>query len=125
MTKFQKIYIIDFLLFTHIQTFLYLSIYIIEVDDCLSKIEIDNKSYFQLQEECKLGLEIYHNKGNPIIENVIYTLGKTIIIQITNNGDGICSTKLAVKINEYNISISNNTKFWNSKDYLSFSYDFS
>ncbi len=66
MTKFHKIYLINFLLYTHIQSFLCLSMYIYEVDDYVSKIEVDNFSIYPLER-------------NPIIENIIYELGKTII----------------------------------------------
>ena len=87
MTEFQIIYLINSLLFTYIQSFLYLS--------------------------------IYPNGGNPIIENKNYTFEKTIFIQIYNIG-GPSFIKMAVKINEYIINISNNSKFWSSEEYENF-----
>ena len=122
MTKFQKIYLINFLLFTHIQSFFYLSMYIKEVDDCLNKIEVDNEIPFNGISECPMEMNKYPKGGNPIIENIIYELGKTIIIQIFNFGPP-CYINMEVRINEYNIKISNNTKFWNSNDYKYFSDD--
>ena len=120
MTKFKKIYLINFLLFTHIQSFFYLSMYIKEVDDCLNKIEVDNEIPFNGISECTMEMNKYPKGGNPIIENIIYELGKTIIIQIFNFRPP-CYINMEVRINEYNIKISNNTKFWNSNDYKYFS----
>ena len=97
--------------------------YIYEVDDCVKKIEVDNETHFQLPSNCIYkDFSKYPNGGNPIIENKIYTLGKTIIILINNNG-AYCFINMAVQINEYNIKISNNAKFWNSNDYKYFSDD--
>ena len=115
MTKFQNIYLINFLLFTHIQSFFYLSIDIYGVDECVNKIEVDNEIHFNRTSNCTLDLNIYSNDGKPIIENVIYKLGKTIIIQIYNKSKMIskCYINMKVKINEYFIGLSNNNNIWN------------
>ena len=120
MTKFQKIYLINFLLFTHIQSFFYLSIDIYGVDECVNKIEVDNEIHFNRTSNCTLDLNIYPNDGKPIIENIIYKLGKTIIIQIYNE-IGYSSINMVIKINEYIIYLSNNKKFWNSNEFYYFS----
>ena len=124
MTKFQNIYLINFLLFTHIQSFFYLSIDIYGVDECVNKIEVDNEIHFNRTSNCTLDLNIYPKDGKPIIENIIYKLGKTIIIQIYNK-IGYSSINMVIKINEYIIYLSNNEKFWNSNEFDYFSDDFS
>ena len=123
MTKLKNIYLIYFLLFTQMQSFLYLSIYIYEIDDCINKIfsKEENEIYFEndININCKYeDLTYYPNDGNPIIKNIIYILGKTIIIQIYNKSKMIskCYINMKVKINEYFIGLSNNNNIWNCNE---------
>ena len=98
-----------------IYSILYLSIDVNKVDDCVSKIYLNenpNIEYFKFEKSsCSYNnFKIYPNRGKPIVANIVYTLGKTINIEIYNIIDK-CWIDITIKINEYIIKSSSNNKF--------------
>ena len=84
MTKIRII--IDIILFLQIESNLYLSLYVEEVNDCVYKIQSDkNFVYFEWNKKCVFNdLTLYPNDGKPIIMNKIYTLRETINVTTYN-----------------------------------------
>ena len=104
----------NFLFLAQIKSILYLSMDIIYVDDCIYKIysknNNDNLTYFSMKPEnvskCKANVNSYYpNNGAPIIENIEFTIGQQIFVEVYNNGGGSSLIPI-VRINEYFISLS-------------------
>ena len=118
-------YLIGILLYMNCHCYLYLSLIVDNVDDCISKIEIiqnnNNKTYFnfiekfgnQYLERCSPHYEEEFKNfqiiGIPKINNILYNIGEVIYLEVYSQGivDGYMS--VTVKINEYII----HNKFWN------------
>ena len=111
-------YILVFILYIKINSYLYLSIYVNEVDDCIYNIYTYKNNipinYFNFKEnhidiEClSINSYIY---SNPLIKNKQYEFGEIIFMEVKDfiGTNGYIS--ITVKINEYNIKTSDQ-EFW-------------
>mgnify|MGYP003571311060 CR=1 FL=1 len=110
-------YILIFILYIKINSLLYLSIYVYEVDDCIYKLysykESKRKDYFNFLENhtestCNPN---YLDYGNPLILDEPYEIGDIIYMEVKDKLVGYGYVNITVKINEYNIK-ARDQKFW-------------
>ena len=89
---------------------MYLTMNIISVDDCVSKIYKKNISLFDgnISVDCNIGTQSYKN---PIINKILYEYEDVIILNITDKGIGEGNIKGDVILNEYIIR-NKHRKFW-------------
>ena len=118
---FMKLGLIFILLLKKLQFKFYISIDVINIDDCISKIysvkEGNNISYFILNEtsfsECNYKRTNYYpNNGHPIIKNVVYNIGEKLYLEVYNLGyiDGYID--IIVNVNEFILNSNCLRKFW-------------
>ena len=115
------LYLIFFLLFTKIQFYLYISIDVNTIDDCITKIILmhknyNNNTYFRINgsylPNCKFNnFSYYPNEGKPIINNIVYNLGEKIYLEVFNQGyiDGYIG--ITIYVNEFIINSSSLQQF--------------
>ena len=115
---FIIIYILVFTSYIKINSYLYLSIYVDEVDDCIYNIYTYNNTkqikYFNYTE--KYGYSCTNKKYDiPLIKNKLYKFGDIIFMEakdeISNTHQKNGFVSITVTINEYKL-IKNNNKFW-------------
>ena len=110
-------YILGFILYIKINSYLYFSIYINEVDDCIYNIStyrniVQNKyfNFFEKYTENNCSYN-YIKYDSPLIRNKPYEFGEIISMEVKDNISPSGFVSVDVKINEYNI-YANNNKFW-------------
>ena len=97
-----------------IESKMYLTMNLIEVDDCLVKVYKEEDSpFFEFKNEinkttCKIGTYDY---PNPLINKTIYNFGDIIYFNISDAGQNYGFLKIDVIINEYIIR-NKHQKFW-------------
>ena len=110
-------YILIFILEIKINSLLYLSIYVYEVDDCIYKLysykESKRKDYFNFLENHTESIcnPNYLDYGNPLILDEPYEIGDIIYMEVKDKLVGFGYVNITVKINEYNIK-ARDQKFW-------------
>ena len=110
-------YNIILLLYIKINSYLYFSFYLKNVEDCIYKIYTENKTLFYFYknhnyDECiSEKFDYYPNNGNPIISSEPYKLGEIIYMDVLDNFYEYGNVKITITINEYKIETSHQ-KFW-------------
>ena len=79
--------------FLNIKTLLIISLKILNVDDCVSKVKLENNIIFQ-NNNC-------HNEPKSKIIEISYEIGQTLNVEVNDSGGKACSLKSI--INVYNI----------------------
>ena len=104
--------IIFLCLFFYINTIFYLSIELLKIDDCISRIYTeDNETIFQYY-NFSIGCSSKVNQyPNPLISTIPYQIGQKIFIDIYDNGGGAGFFSADVYLNEYIIRMKHQ-KFW-------------
>ena len=123
---FFIIFILLFTSYKKINSYLYLSIYVDDVDDCIYNIYTYKAStkikYFKFTDKydddsCKyLGIQY----DTPLIKNKLYEFGEKIFMEVKDTNIltliPIGFVSITVKINEYNLE--RNNKFWKCSNCL-------
>ena len=90
---------------------LYLTMEIVSVDDCVTKIYFENNTKIYENKEyntiCDSGNSI---KDNPVVENLPYEIGQKIFVEVKDNVAG-CGLSITLYLNEYRIK-TESKKFW-------------
>jgi len=102
--------------FLNIKVFLIISLKILNVDDCVSKVKLENNIIFQ-NNNC-------HNEPKFKFIEISYEIGQTLNIEVNDSGGIACSLKSIINVyNIYNITMDKKEFWWCENCATNYIYD--